>query len=144
MILGIILAEFFLIWTIYVPYAYSVSSCTILAWFFAWAIVGIIGMAFPYTKRGKAILEKSPEIVRRKVAGLPIVFVWGLATFLVSVAVDYYMLLPAFQGLATWTYIWVTIIMFILPPFVIYPISTAYHKKKHVAMELQFKEIPPD
>lgn len=144
MILGIILAEFFLIWTIYSPYAYTVSATTILAWFFAWAIVGIIGMAFPYTKRGKAILEKSPELVKKKVGGLPIVFIWGLATFIVSVAIDYYMLLPAFQGLATTTYIWITIIMFILPPFVIYPLSRAYHKRKHVAMELQFKEIPPD
>jgi amino acid transporter len=144
LILGTLLAEFFLVWTIYAPVAYSVSSCTILAWFFAWAIVGVIGMAFPYTKRGKAILEKSPEIVKKKVAGLPIVFIWGLTTFIVSVAIDYYMLLPYFQGLATSTYIWVTIIMFIVPPFIFYPASLAYHKRKHVAMELQFKEIPPD
>jgi hypothetical protein len=54
------------------------------------------------------------------------------------------MLLPFLMGLASSFYVWVTITMFILPSFVIYYVSRAYHKVKGVPMELQFKEIPPD
>jgi len=140
-LLGAIIAEIFFIMAVYV---YTWIAYSILAWFFAWAIVGVIGMVFPYTARGKAIFEKAPEIVKRKIVGVPILVIWGLLTFIVSVAIDYYMLLPFFAGLASSFYIWVTILMFILPPFVIYYISRAYHKTKGIPMDLQFKEVPPD
>ena len=117
---------------------------TILAWFFAWAIVGVIGMVFPYTSRGKSIFEKSPGIVQKKIGGVPLIFIFGLSTFIVSLGYLYYMLVPFFTGTASSFYIWVTALLFILPSFVIYYISRLAHKMKGVHMELQFKEIPPD
>ena len=70
--------------------------------------------------------------------------IWAITSLIVSAAVDYYMLLPFLTGLADALYIWITALFFIIPPFVIYYISRAYHKSKGVPMELQFKEIPPD
>ena len=139
--LGTVIVEiFFIINVFYTTYiAYS-----ILAWFFAWAIVGVIGILFPYTGRGKQIFEKSPEIVKKKVAGIPLIAIFGVLTLIISVSIDYYMVLPFLQGLASSLYLWITIVMFIIPAFAISYISRLYHKSKHVPMELQFKEIPPD
>jgi amino acid transporter len=139
--LGTVIAEiFFLINVFY----YTWIAYSILAWFFAWAIVGVVGIIFPYTSRGKQIFEKSPELVKKKVAGIPLISIFGVFTFIVSIAIEYFMVLPFFQGLASSLYIWITLTMFIIPAFVIYYASRVYHKAKHVPMELQFKEIPPD
>ncbi|HUK27932.1 MAG TPA: APC family permease [Candidatus Acidoferrales bacterium] len=139
--LGTVIAEiFFLINVFY----YTWIAYSILAWFFAWAIVGLIGVIYPYTSRGKQIFEKSPEIVKKKVIGIPLITIFGVVTFLISIYIDYYMLMPFFQGLASSLYIWITATMFIIPSFVIYYLSRIYHRAKHVPMELQFKEIPPD
>ena len=140
-LLGTIIAEIFFLINVFetTDIAYS-----ILAWFFAWAIVGVVGIIFPFTSRGKQIFDKSPEIVKKKIAGVPLITIFGVATLIISVAIDYYMILPFLQGLASSLYIWITILMFVLPSFVIYYLSRVYHKAKHVPMELQFKEIPPD
>jgi len=140
-LLGLIIGEIFLYIFIYQA---SWIAYTILSWFFAWAIVGVVGMVFPFTSRGKAIFEKSPEIVKKKIGGVPVLFILGLLTFIISVALDYSMLLPFLTGLASSFYIWITITMFIAPSFIIYYVSRAYHKMKGVPMELQFKQIPPD
>jgi amino acid transporter len=144
-LLGTIIAEAFFIMLLLPGFlAYWIQSTTILAWFWAWAIVGVFGMVFPYTKMGKGIFEKAPEIVRKKIGGVPIIFIWGLLTFLVSAAIDYYMLIPYITGLMSAFYIYLDVAFFILAAFAIYYISRAYHKAKGIPMELQFKEIPPD
>jgi len=140
-VLGTIVAEIFFIINVFY---YTWIAYSILAWFFAWAIVGVVGIIFPFTARGKQIFEKSPELVKKKVAGVPIIAIFGLFTFIISVAIDYYMVLPFLEGLASSLYIWITATMFIIPSFVIYYLSRIYHKAKHVPMELQFREIPPD
>jgi sterol desaturase/sphingolipid hydroxylase (fatty acid hydroxylase superfamily) len=140
-LLGTIIAEIFFIINVFY---YTWIAYSILAWFFAWAIVGVIGIVFPYTSRGKQIFDKSPELVKKRVAGIPLIAILGVLTFIISAAIEYYMLQPFLQGLASSLYIWITATMFIIPSFVIYYISRAYHKSKHVPMELQFREIPPD
>jgi amino acid transporter len=140
-LLGTLLAECFFIINVFY---YTWIAYSILAWFFAWAIVGAFGMLFPYTKRGKAIFDKSPELVKKKIGGVPLMFIWGLLTFIISLSIGYYMLLPFLQGLAAPLYIWMMATLFVIPPFVIYYLSRAYHKAKGVPMELEFKEIPPD
>jgi multisubunit Na+/H+ antiporter MnhG subunit len=97
-----------------------------------------------YTGRGKQIFEKSPEIVKKKIGGVPIMAIFAILSLIISAAVTYYTLIPFLTGLiSSWNLI-ITAIFFIIPPFVIYYISRAYHKAKGVPMELQFKEIPPD
>ena len=140
-LLGFFIAELFLVITVY---TYTWIAYSLAAWFFAWIIVGATGMIFPYTARGKQIFEKSPEFVKKKIAGVPIISILGLLTLLLSIALEYFVLLPFLEGIANSTYIWITLLIFVLPPFVIYYVSKAYHKTQGVRMELQFKEIPPD
>ncbi len=140
-LLGTIIAEIFFIINVY---TYTWIAYSILAWFFAWIIVSVVGILFVTTSRGKTIFDKSPEIVKKKIGGVPIMLIWAILSLIVSAAVDYYMLLPFLTGLADALYIWITAVFFIIPPFVIYYISRGYHKMKGVPMDLQFKEIPPD
>jgi len=141
-----VLLGWIIAWVFLFVYFYQGTwvAYTTLAWFFAWVIVGAIGMTFPYTSRGKSIFEKSPEIVKKKIGGVPLIFIFGLLTFLVSGWYCYNTIVPFLLGLASAFYLWVTVIMFVLPSFVIYYISRAYYKSKGIPMELQFKEIPPD
>jgi len=141
-LLGYAIAELFLVITV-LPISTWIAY-SIMAWFFAWMIVGVVGLIFPFSKRGKQIFEKSPEIVKTRFAGIPVVSILGLLTFLVSALLEYYTVLPLLEGIAQSFYIWITLFIFVLPPFVIYYMSKAYHKNKGVKMELQFKEIPPD
>jgi len=141
-LLGYLIAELFLVISV-LPTATWIAY-SILGWFFAWIIVGIAGMVFPFTRVGKQIFEKSPEIVRKKIAGFPLISILGLLTFLVSLMLEYFMLLPFLTGIASSLYIWITILIFILPSFVLYYLSRAYHRTKGIPMEKQFKEIPPD
>jgi amino acid transporter len=140
-LLGAIIAEGFFILQIFQPMWIAYS---ILAWFFAWAVVGVFGIVFYFVPRGRAIFEKSPDIVKKRIGKVPIITIWGVLCFIVGVLLDYYMLVPFFQGLISPLYIWITIGFFILPPFIIYYISRYYHMKKGIPMELQFQEIPPD
>ncbi|MEM2842874.1 MAG: APC family permease [Candidatus Bathyarchaeia archaeon] len=140
-LLGAIIAEGFFILQIFQPMWIAYS---ILAWFFAWALVGVFGIVFYFVSRGRAIFEKSPDIVKKRIGKVPIITIWGVLCFLVGALLDYYMLVPFFQGLISSLYIWITIGFFILPPFIIYYISKYYHIRKGIPMELQFKEIPPD
>jgi amino acid transporter len=140
-LLGTIIAWIFFIINVFTP-TWILYSIT--AWFFAWMIVSVVGILFVYTGRGKQIFEKSPEIVKRKIAGVPIMAIFAVLSFIICAAVDYYTLIPFLTGLiSSWNLI-ITAIFFIIPPFVIYYISRTYHKAKGVPMELQFKEIPPD
>jgi amino acid transporter len=140
-LLGTIIAWIFFLINIFTP-TWILYSIT--AWFFAWAIVSVFGLIFPFTGRGKAIFEKSPEMVKKKIGGLPIMTIWAVLGFIVSGALVIYTLIPFFLGqISSWN-LWITAIFFIIPPFVIYYISRGYHKMKGVPMELQFKEIPPD
>jgi amino acid transporter len=141
-ILGFVFAEIFCVVSL-LPISTWIAY-SIMGWFFAWLIVGIAAMVLPFTARGKQIFDKAPEIVKKKIAGFPILSLLGLLTFLISVMMEYFTFLPFLLGIASSLYIWITISFFILPSFVIYYISKAYHGRKGVRMELQFKEIPPD
>ena len=140
-ILGLLIALFFFYLQIFQPMWIAYS---ILAWFWGWAIAGIFGIVFPYTRTGKSIFEKSPAIVKKKIGPIPIITLMGIGCTAVGVLLDYYMLVPFFQGLMGQAYIWYTAIIFVFPPFIIYYLSRWYHKRKGIPMELQYKEIPPD
>ena len=140
-LLGTIIAWIFFIINVFTP-TWILYSIT--AWFFAWMIVSVVGILFVYTGRGKQIFEKSPEIVKKKIGGVPIMIIWAVLSLIISAAVDYYTLIPFLNGsISSWNLV-ITAVFFIIPPFVIYYVSRAYHKMKGVPMELQFKEIPPD
>ena len=118
---------------------------TIAVWMISWAIFGIAGMVFPWRRRD--IFEKSPSLVKTKVAGIPVVSILGFLTFIVSITTAWLIVYPALTGAAAAlqaTYLLATIAFLFGIPTVIFWVSYAYHKSKGVPVELRFKEVPPD
>jgi amino acid transporter len=121
---------------------FSFILFTITLWFVAWTVVGIAGILFPYVK--KDIFEKSPSVVKMKVAGLPLISICGLATVIVSVFTVYFTTVPAIAGLTSLINLTSTVIILALLPFILYFAARAYRQRKGIDMALQYKSLPPD
>ena len=115
---------------------------TITLWFVAWIVVGIAGILFPYVK--KDIFEKSPSVVKTKVAGVPLISICGLATTIVSLFTVYFTTVPAITGLTSLVNLASTVVILALLPFVLYFTARVYRQRKGIDMALQYKTLPPD
>ncbi|MHA1238406.1 MAG: amino acid permease [Candidatus Odinarchaeia archaeon] len=113
---------------------------TIAIWMIGWCVLGIAGIIFP--KRRRDIFEKSPNITKRRIAGIPLVSILGAITLGVAGWGAYSALLPAFTG--EMSYLLGTVLFFVIIPFVIYYTFYFYRKKQGVPIDTRFKEIPPD
>jgi hypothetical protein len=111
-------------------------------WFVAWIVVGIAGILFPYVK--KDIFEKSPSVVKTKVAGVPLISICGLATTIVSLFTVYFTTVPAITGLTSLVNLASTVVILALLPFVLYFTARVYRQRKGIDMALQYKTLPPD
>jgi amino acid transporter len=123
----------------------AMIAFTIAVWMISWAIFGIAGMIFPWRRRD--IFDKSPSLVKTRVAGVPVVSILGLATFIVSVVACALIIYPAFTGAAVALqsqYLLATIAFLFGVPTVIFWVSYAYHKSQGIPVDLRFKEVPPD
>jgi len=120
-------------WLSYI--AYGITGLFIVS-----AICGLAGVVFPY--RRKELFEAAPDMVKKRVAGIPVMTILGVLTFIISAFVAYATVLPAYIGTINYTYVAVIILTFIVA-LVIYFISAAYHRRK-IPLSLTFKEIPPE
>ncbi len=115
---------------------------TITLWFVAWTIVGIAAIVFPYVK--KDIFEKSPSVVKRRIAGVPIISICGVLTTIVSVFTVYFTTVPAITGLTSLADLASTVIVLAVLPFILYYVTRVYRQRKGINMALQYKSLPPD
>ena len=120
-------------WLSYI--AYGITGLFIVS-----AICGLAGIVFPY--RRKELFEAAPDMVKKRVAGIPVMTILGVLTFIISALVAYATVLPAYVGVINYTYVAVLILTFIVA-LVIYFVSAAYHGRK-IPLSLTFKEIPPE
>jgi hypothetical protein len=94
--------------------------------------------------RRKEIYEASPDIVKKKIAGIPVVSINGvLLAIIMFAAVVYGYLTPAFSGPTFPAAIGVTAGTFIAG-LVIFYVVKAYRKSQGWISDLTFKEIPPE
>lgn len=121
---------------------FSYILFTITLWFTAWVVVGAAGLVFPYVR--KDIFEKSPAVVKTKVGGVPVISIAGGLTVIVSLIIVYFTLVPSLTGLTSFYDLVGTVVGLGILPFVIYYIGKAYRRSKGVALEAQYKVIPPD
>lgn len=115
---------------------------TITVWFLGWIVVGIAGILFPYRRRD--IFEKSPDAVKKKIAGIPVISIMGLLTTIVSIVTVYFTTVPSLTGAASAINLGTTCLVLAVVPFIVFYVSYYTRKSKGIAMDLQFKEIPPD
>lgn len=137
------------LWTtanVWFPQFIRLIGYTTCVWALAWVILGCAAIAFPY--RRKDVFEKSPNVVRRRILGLPLIVHLGWMTVAIGAFIAYATFLPALSGVNVWysfTPFVATVALLMLTPVVIFYSYYFYRKRVgKIPMEIQFKEIPPD
>lgn len=129
-------------WTTWLAYIIH----TIAIWMIGWCVFGIAGIIFPW--RRKDIFEKSPEVVKKRIAGIPAISILGVVTLGVAAWGAYSALAPPIAALigggGGMEQIVGTVAFFVIIPFILYYAAYFINKSKGVPMDLRFKEIPPD
>lgn len=122
---------------------FSYLGYTNFGWWLAAAIIMLAGASFPYLRRTKDIFDTSPDIVRKRIGGVPIITLVGVIAAILSLFVSYSAILPSFTG-APMNPIYVAGIMVVfVVALIIYAVSYAYHKSKGLPLDLISKELPP-
>ncbi|MGQ9824400.1 MAG: APC family permease [Desulfotomaculales bacterium] len=140
-IVAIVGAEIFLLMNIYAPTWTANIAYTIFAWFVAWVFLGIAGIVFPY--RRKILFESSPPVVKSRLLGIPVVTILGVVTTLISLSITIYLLIPFAKGDLPYTML-ILVGVFAVLPFIAYYLSRNIYRQRGVALDMQFKEIPPE
>jgi len=135
-----------LAWTLmtlwlFTPYfTYVVNYIVIFSiafWITSWAAI-----LLPY--RRKELFEAAPEIVRKKVFGVPLIVIAGILNmFLFTLVLISSFMLPAFSGpvgLGATLFV----VGIYLSGIIIYYIAYAYRKTKGIDLNMLYKELPPE
>jgi amino acid transporter len=134
--------------TIYVLLSiYEANVLTFLAYatsgiFLTIAIVGLAGVVFPY--RFKDMFAATPANVQRRLGGVPVVAILGIATFVTGAFVAVIAASPIFTGAALNPYYLLGLLLVFVSGLIIYWISSAWNRSRGVDLSLRFKEIPPE
>jgi APA family basic amino acid/polyamine antiporter len=128
----------------YASIYYNISLLfTYITFLFAvlYAIVGLSGLLFPY--RRKDLFESSPDIVKKRLFGSPVISIIGAISLVASVFVGYSLLNPEFSG----PFIlqnFLIVVGVLTTPLLIYAITYTYYKSKGIPVYLAQKQLPPE
>jgi len=108
--------------------------------FIVFMIVALAAIAYPYMR--KDVFESAHPLSRKKVAGVPLISIVGVISFIVSIVVVYAILLPAIGNVGS------VLVTGILPTFalgiVIYAVAWAVRRRQGIDLNLLQKQIPPE
>lgn len=112
---------------------------------FGWMIMQIITSiaALVFSKKRPDIWERSPAIVRAKIGPISIFGLLAVISMILAAYLGYASISPAFVGELDPAIMVFTIGLFLIG-FVIYFVSSLYHRKVGIPLELSFKELPPE
>jgi amino acid transporter len=108
--------------------------------FMVFLIVAVAAIAYPYMR--KDIFESAHPLSRKKIAGVPLISIVGVLSFIVSIVVIYAILLPAIGDVAS------VLLTGILPTFVVgavlYAIAWGVRRSQGIDLNMLQKQIPPE
>jgi len=110
--------------------------------YLAFAIAGIAGVLYPY--KHKELFQSAPANVQRKLAGVPVVAILGVITFLTGIFVAYIAASPIFTGAPVNPFYLAGMIGVFVVGLLIYYASALYQKSKGIDLAIRFKAIPPE
>ena len=115
--------------------------------FITFGIASVAATVFPFWK--KRLFEASPDIVKRKIAGIPLITVLGIAGILLSIFLGYSTVQPAVtpppSGPPPVQYLAYAIVpITIIVGFLIYAVAARYRKSQGLDLAMVFNEIPPE
>jgi amino acid transporter len=141
-ILGIVFAALF-IYTIFLQFlVYSVINA-----FATFALASIAAIWFPF--RRKDVFGNSPDIVKKKVGGVPVITILGIAGLVVSAFLIYSTIQPGVTPPPTGPILVKALAYSFVPltgiiALVIYVIAYYYRRSQGIDMTMAFREIPPE
>ena len=106
-----------------------------------YAIVGLAGLLFPY--RRKDLFESAPDIVKKRILGIPAISIIGAISLAASLFVGYALLTPDFSG----PFIlqnFLVVIGVLVAPLLIYAVTYSYYKSKGIPIHLAQQQLPPE
>ena len=105
-------------------------------------ITGVSALVFPYVR--KDMFDAAPELVKKKIAGIPIISISGLiSVILFSLILYSSFALPAFSGPIGPTATGFVVGIYVAG-LVIYYIARAYRRRAGIDLDLLHKEVPPE
>ncbi|MGQ9642033.1 MAG: APC family permease [Candidatus Bathycorpusculaceae bacterium] len=119
----------------------SYFAYIVFGWMIMQIIASISAIVFPY--RRKDIYERAPAIVKKKIGPVPLLTLLAVLSIIIAAWLGYASMSPALIGTIDPTILTFTFGLYALG-LVIYLISSIYHKKTGIPLELSFKEIPPE
>ena len=128
---------------IYTLYAsiFSTLSAVLAELVAAYLLVSISAIVFPFRGRTKAIFEAST--IRFKVAGVPVISIFGALSTIVLLIIGYMMLTNSAYGVNSF-YSLLAIVVTVVLGVGIFSISYLYKKSRGLNIMLAFSEIPPE
>jgi len=116
-------------------------SYIVFGWMIMQIITSIAALVFP--KKRPDIWERSPALVKAKIGPVPVLSVLAVISIILAAYLGYASISPAFVGELDPAIMAFTIGLFLIG-FIIYFVSSLYHRKVGIPLELSFKELPPE
>lgn len=108
--------------------------------FLVFLIVSIAAIAYPYTR--KDIFESAHPLSQKKIAGVPLITIFGVLGIIVSLLTIYAILLPAIGNVGS------VFLTGIIPTFlvgaIIYAVAWGIRRSQGIDLNLLQKQIPPE
>lgn len=113
-----------------------------VSWMIVHFFVGLTGVTLPYKR--KDIFEVAPGWTRKKIAGVPLVVLFGIASMIFAIILGITSIMPAYTGAPiNPLYIWMIPVVFIIA-IAIYGMSFALNRARGIDLGTIFKEVPPE
>jgi amino acid transporter len=138
-IVTVLIGVFFLVTSAYNFFGTTLPSA--LGYTLAYMITMIAGIVYPFYRKG--IFGASPSVVRRKIAGIPLISLFGVIGALACLVTSYFfVLLPSVSGITSSGVL--TAIGFYIVAVLIYYGVKAVRKSQGIDLDLVFKQLPPE
>lgn len=125
------------IWTPLLQY----FAYLVFGWMIMQIITSLAALVFPIRRRD--LWERAPSIVRAKIGPIHVLHILSVISIILSIYLGYASISPAFVGEIDPSILTFTIGLFLIG-IIIYFISSVYHRKTGIPLELSFKELPPE
>jgi amino acid transporter len=137
----IVASEILLVLFVFTTFFQQVSNYIVLYSIAFW-VASFAAIMLPY--RRPEIYNSAPDFVRRKIAGVPILLLFGIGNLILFSLVLYSAFkLPAFSG-PTGTDAVLFVIGIYVAGVVVYLLAREIQKRRGVNIDLAYREIPPD
>lgn len=129
-----IAAWLFLIIYTFTPFFEVVLKYTLMN-SITYLIIGICAILLPLRK--KELFEASPSIVKKRIAGIPLIWIGAIVNIFLYSLIIY----SSFSwSLEDWSFL----VLVFLPALIVYYVSRTLRKRQGLDLDLAFKEIPPE